>query len=357
MTALEAAYRALGAQLAPDGIPLHFGDPAAEFAHAAHGALIFDRTHEGRIALAGPVGDALALVHRQSTNDVAALRPGEARPTLFLNAQGRILDRVQVWHQPWGAQARVLVLTEPGRGDAVTDLLRRSIFFNDPVHVEPLHAALHTFALHGAGAVETAARFSPALGALGIGEGTADTAAGWSALRVKPVHGAAFVFIVTREAAAAVWQALHAAGARPSGGVAYNMLRIQAGRPAPGRELTGEYIPLELGLWDEVSFTKGCYTGQEIIARMESRGRQARVMLRVRLGGPADAPLPLRDETGREAGTLTSAVTLPDGDTVGIAVVKTAYAEAGSALFAGESRVPVLEKAIAGVQRHPVGGE
>ena len=58
----------------------------------------------------------------------------------------------------------------------------------------------------------------------------------------------------------------------PAGSLTYNVLRIRAGRPGVGHELSTDYIPLELGLWDEVSFTKGCYTGQEIIARMESRG-------------------------------------------------------------------------------------
>jgi aminomethyltransferase len=101
----------------------------------------------------------------------------------------------------------------------------------------------------------------------------------------------------------------------------YNILRIRAGSPGAGRELSEEYIPLELGLWDEVSFAKGCYTGQEIIARMESRGKLAKTISTVRIDALSESPVDLLID-GKRVGTLTSAVTAPDGTHYGIALLK-----------------------------------
>jgi aminomethyltransferase len=155
-------------------------------------------------------------------------------------------------------------------------------------------------------------------------------------LRDKPMSGGHWRIIVASENAPQVWAALLAAGAIPAGSLTYNVLRIRAGRPGVGRELTTEYIPLELGLWDEVSFTKGCYTGQEIIARMESRGRLAKTIVTLKLSENVEAPVKLVTD-GHEAGMLTSSVQTPDGDSIGIGVVKVAQAEIGAELLIGGS--------------------
>ncbi len=136
-------------------------------------------------------------------------------------------------------------------------------------------------------------------------------------LRDQPLSGAHYRLIVPEAQAADVWAALLeaalTAGLIPAGSLTYNALRIRAGRPAAGHELSTDYLPLEVGLWDEISFTKGCYTGQEIIARMESRGRLAKVMVTLRLDAAVEAPAPISLE-GREVGTLTSSVQTPDGE-------------------------------------------
>ncbi|MFN8450338.1 MAG: hypothetical protein U0521_17565 [Anaerolineae bacterium] len=127
-----------------------------------------------------------------------------------------------------------------------------------------------------------------------------------------------------------MWDALLANPALiPAGSLTYNVLRIRAGRPGVGRELSTEYLPLEVGLWDEVSFTKGCYTGQEIIARMESRGKLAKTIVALALDGWAEAPAKISLE-GREIGVMTSSVRTPDGELVGIGVVKLAAAQPGA---------------------------
>jgi tRNA-modifying protein YgfZ len=339
---MQDVHLRLGAALAPDGVPLHYGDQAAEFHAALGGAALMDRSHEGRLTLAGR--DKLALLHRMSTNDLESLKLGEGRPTLFTNPNARVLDRVTVYSRDDTA----LLITEPGRGEAVRQYLQRNIFFNDDVRLSDITATTRQFNLHGAQA--DAAIAAVGVPALPTMQGVEFAIGGVTAFiaRNKPLSGAHWTVITENQHAPVVWEALLATGlAQPAGSLAYNVLRISAGRPGVGRELSSEYIPLEIGLWDEVSFHKGCYTGQEIIARMESRGRVARTLIALKLDAPVNAPAPLSSE-GREIGTLTSSVTTPDGDHVGLGVVKVAFARVGAALTAGA--VPATITRLPGVQ-------
>ena len=342
---LQETYLALGAAVAGDGIPLHFGDVAAEYHAALNTAVLMDRSHEARLELTGR--DRLALPHRISTHELESLADHQARPTLFTNPNARILDRAFVAN----LGERVLMLGEPGRGAALFGYIQRNIFFNDDLRLRDLSAETRAFALHGAAANAVLMQ----LGANPNGENRVldvqIAGAQVIAVPIKPISAMGWTLIVPEAAAGAVWLALLEAGRgvdlRAAGSLAYNALRIRAGRPSVGRELSSEYIPLEVGLWDEVSFSKGCYTGQEIIARMESRGRLARTMVRVRLDAPLDAPADLTAD-GKNAGTLTSAVTAPDGEHLGIAVLKMAYAQPGRTLRAKNIGIEILD--YAGVQ-------
>ena len=111
-------------------------------------------------------------------------------------------------------------------------------------------------------------------------------------------------------------------------------------RMAAWRELTLDYIPLEAGLWDDVSFNKGCYTGQEIIARLESRGRLAKRLVRLTAGEPLAAGSALV-AGGKSAGTITSAADGPQG-VQALAYVKTAILEQGGTLSAGDITVSLV---------------
>lgn len=344
---IREVLQAAGATLAPDGIPLHFGDLAGEYDAALDGAILLLRSHEGRLALTGR--DRLALVQRISTNDVARLQSGSGCPTIFVNANGRILDRATILHQG----ERALALTEPGRGPALANYLRSNIFFSDEMLVEDISAATHQFALHGPQADRIISRLATDAEALQPFGHTEATIAGATCTiaRNTPLSGAHWTLIVPADAAAAVWQAIMEAGQdlglRPAGSLTFNALRIRAGRPAAGRELTQEYIPLEVGLWDEISFNKGCYTGQEIIARMESRNRLARVMVRLVLEQAVDAPADLIAD-GRIVGRLTSSVTSPRGEHFGIGVIRTAAYAENTALTMGANGATATVRDLAG---------
>lgn len=331
---LADVHRHLGGRLAPDGIPLDYGDLQAEYRAALEAAVLMDRSHEGRIEGAGR--DRLALIQRMSTNDVLALAENEGCPTIFTTPVGRIIDRIIVYHR--GDTA--LLLTDAGRGGAVQQYLQRNIFFNDEARYTDLAPSTRQLVLHGPNAAAVVTALAPDLPALLEMHSASITVGDTSVViaRTKPVSGTAWVIIAANDSAAAVWNAVLATGRShgllPAGSLTYNLLRIRAGRPGAGREASADFIPLEVGLWDEVSFSKGCYTGQEILARMESRGRLAKTIVSLRLDRFVEAPAPLlKDE--REVGRLTSSVTTPDGDSLGIGVVRLAAAQPGAVLDAG----------------------
>ncbi len=346
-TVLADLQRYLGATLADDGIPLQFGDLSAEYSAALNAAVLMDRSHEGRLSLRGP--DRLAFIQRMSTNDVLKLKADESTPTIFTNPVGRIIDRVTLVNRAEDA----LLLTEPGRGDAVRAYLQRNIFFNDQVELHDLAPETRQFVLLGPAADAVAAALGLSIEGdhpRGAWVNIADTPV--YAARIKPLIGAQWVLLAPTNSAEAIFETVLRAGAdnglKPAGSLTYNVLRIRAGRPGVGRELSTDYIPLEVGLWDEVSFSKGCYTGQEIIARMESRHKLAKTIVQLTLDQPMDTPSPLTLE-GRETGTLTSCATAPDGIIYGIGVVKVAAAVPGTVLLAGSAAQATIVR-LAGAQ-------
>lgn len=340
LTMLHEQY---GAVLAADGIPLHYGDLAAEYRAGLETAILLVRSHEGRLRLYG--ADRHGFLNRMSTNQLLGMAAGEGRTTIFTNANARIIDRVLVYNQP----DYLLMITEPGRADAVTAFLQRQIFFNDKVTIENITGQTFQLALHGAQADAVMDALSPGIAELPPlhGELIVLNNATFFVARRKHISGQHWLIVGEETDAAAVYAALMAAGQShglvPAGSLTYNTLRIRAGYPA-GREISSDYLPLEAGLWDAVSFSKGCYTGQEIIARMESRGRIARTLVSLHLAQFVEAPAPVLLD-GKPAGELTSSVQAPDGMLFALAIVKIAAAKPGTALTIGQN--PGVSAAVA----------
>jgi aminomethyltransferase len=120
----------------------------------------------------------------------------------------------------------------------------------------------------------------------------------------------------------------------------FDYLRIESGQPRFGLELRTDYIPLEANLWDDVSFNKGCYTGQEVIARMESRGRIAKKLVKLRSDAPIDSGAEIR-AAGKKAGQVTSTANGPQGP-LALAYIKTAFLEQDEQLTADEVPATVV---------------
>jgi len=345
---LQAFHQSQGATLASDGIPLHYGDLLKEYQAALNDAVLLERSHEGRLQLFG--NSRYEILNRMSTNKMVDMAENEGRPTIFTNPTARILDRIVVYNR----NEHLLMITEPGQADWLRNLLQRNIFFGDDARLVDITPLTKMFALHGAKADSIVAALGietnsivPLYGTeISIADATIYVA------RRKIISGSHWVFICPTEQAVAVYQAILQAGQAfgliPAGSLTYNSLRIRAGRPARP-ELNTDYIPLEIGLWDEVSFTKGCYTGQEIIARMESRAKLAKTIVALELTQFVQAPAEIYHD-GRSVGKLTSSVQAPTGEIFAMAVLKTDFIETGTELTVGENKVQAKVTGLLGEQ-------
>ncbi len=298
----------------------------AAYAAALHGAALADEGEAGRILMRGR--DRAALLHRLSTNDIERLRPGAGARSVLTTPIGRIIDVLAVH----ALDDALLLATSPGQGGAVWAHLKKNIFFQDQVALEAAGRSHGQLALYGPAAAEALRQALsadiPSLpphhsATLGFGGAQLIVAAR------PPIGGPSFTLYVPAEQLPAARAALLGAGALALDAATLDVLRVEAGYAASGRELSQEYIPLETGLHDAVSFSKGCYVGQEIIARMESRGRLAKRLMGLRLSAPASAPGKL-DVGGKEAGDLTSAAVSPRFGPIALAYVRSAHADPGT---------------------------
>lgn len=285
---------------------------------------IADERAAGRIFMRGR--DRAALLHRLSTNDIERLKPHEGTLTVLTTPIGRIIDMLTVH----ALDDALLIITSPDQGPPVFRHLRQNIFFNDQATLEPAGRTHAQIAVYGPQAARVLAELTGAEIHLPLHGITTATLAGVNLLmaRRKPIGGDSFTLYLPSDGYDAVHAALRGAGAATLDAETLDVLRVEQGYGAFGRELSQEYIPLETGLLDAVSFTKGCYVGQEIIARMESRGRLAKRLCGLRLSQPVAAPAKLQAD-GKDAGDLTSAVVSPRFGPIALAYVRAAYAEPG----------------------------
>jgi folate-binding protein YgfZ len=322
-------------------------DTASPAYHAAlNGAALADEGSAGRVFMRGK--DRTALLQRLSTNDIARLRPGQGARTVLTTPIGRIIDVLTV-HV---LEDALLIVSSPGQGGPVWAHLKKNIFFNDQVSLEAAGRSHGQLALYGPGAAALLEEVSGAvLSELRPQHTATIDLAGVQVLaaRREPIGGASFALYLPAEQLDAVRDALVAVGAVPLDAATLDILRVERGYGAFGRELSQEYIPLETGLLDAVSFTKGCYVGQEIIARMESRGRLAKMLRGLKLttddrrptsnddtsvvSGQWSVVAPAKLEVdGKEAGDLTSVVLSPRFGPIGLAYVRSAHAAPGGSV-------------------------
>jgi aminomethyltransferase len=291
----------------------------AEIYNAANQEAVWtDRSDLGMLYLTG--ASRLDLLHRMSTQAVKSLASGQGAATILTSDIGRIVDRLILYA---GSQS-VYATTGEGNGDRIARYLMRFVFFNDDLHIKDIGAETAVLAVYGPQAAQklTAAGFSEV--DLPRHHWREEKLDGVSLYlhRADPVCGDGYFVtcnLADKEAAIARLTAVNLPAASPD---EFEMLRVASGLPRYGRELTLDYIPLEANLWDDISFTKGCYIGQEIIARMESRGRLAKKLVRL----TADQPLTIGatiTANGKTVGAVTSAAVTPHA-AVALGYVKTA---------------------------------
>jgi folate-binding protein YgfZ len=284
---------------------------------------VADRSSLGRLVATGP--DLLGLLHRLSTGDVKDLEPGEGGETVVTTAKGRIVERVFVHHL---GDDGVLLVTGPGGAPRVRAHLQRFTFAEN-TGLTDVTAGTFAVTLFGPKWPEAARAVGiPELPPYGSVTCTVAT------VRVHAVGTNGFdanglLVVGPLEGTSGVRQALIGAATGVGGGAieadALEAWRMLRGLPAAGRELTEDYNPLEAGLAAAVSFTKGCYVGQEVVARLNTYGKVSRTLIVLELepGAPVPALGSPVIRNGSAIGSVTSAM-LPPGRSrpVALAYVK-----------------------------------
>lgn len=281
-------------------------------------AVLVDRSSLGMLKFSGQ--SRLDLINRMSTNKVDGLRAGEGAATVLTTDVARIFDRLILY----ASSEAVYCLTGENNAENIARYLMRFVFFNDDFHIEDISRDTAVFAIYGPQARTrlTAVGFPDE--ELALHHWRECQIKGVTAYlhRTDPINEGGYFVMCQMADKDAIWQRLTQSGLVVADETAFDFLRIEAGLPRYGRELTLDYIPLEADLWADVSFQKGCYTGQEIIARMESRGKLAKQLTRLQ----PDSPVQPGDDiiiNGQKAGTYTSVAAGPDG-AVALGYVKTA---------------------------------
>lgn len=275
-----------------------------EYAAIRKFAALFDQPHRGVIEITG--GDRVEFLNRMLTQELKGIAPFQARPSFWLNRKGRI-------------EADLRVIELPGRTlfDLDVHAVARTVeglssyVITEDVAVADLTASTHRLALHGPRALDllvsaTTAEDGPALEALAPRQACTRRAGGatLTVFRDDSTGAPGYGLIVPTNQTGAVYDLLMATGHDPEPGVAdalrtvqspgarlrlrpigwhaFNVARIEAGTPLYNVDFGPDSLPAQTGvLHDRVSFTKGCYLGQEVVARMHSRGHSKSILRRL----------------------------------------------------------------------------
>ena len=308
-----------------------------EYASATEGVGLADRSHLGRLRMSG--ADALDLLNRLSTNNLDDIAIGDLQGTVLTTNKGRIIDLLYVLRQ----DDHLLVFTGPETRQRVAEWIDFYTFIEDVV-VEDVTEETAMLSVVGRAAASTL----PQLADMPLYSSAPLTIHGVDvvALRTDFAGVDGYDLIAPVEQAAALWDALTAMGAAPVGSQALELVRISNGIAGYSSELGEDYNPIEAGLMDFISFNKGCYIGQEVVARLNTYDKVQKHLVKLSWDG-GDAPeLPadlLHD--GRKVGTLTSAVKAIDGDRfIGLGFVRKAHVEEGVRLLTEENVEVVVEE-------------
>ncbi len=300
-------HRAAGAQLRADPpAVLTFGDVPAEYAAATEGCALFDATMLGAIKVTG--ADAQDFLHRITANEVRKLAPGTCARNLLLTSKGKVQFLFDVFREA----DRVRLAIPAMRAKALADALEM-YHFSEKVAFEVANDRTAPLELIGPRAPDVVRALS---GLDALPAQSAWVEARWQdaplVVAALPVAGSAgFRLDAGPERVSALWRALVDAGARPAGIVARDILRVEAVAAEWGADIDENVYPQEARLESAFSLTKGCYTGQEVIAKIDTYGGLNKRLVALRVSH--DDPVPrgtrlarLDDGEWRDLGMVTS---------------------------------------------------
>ncbi|MBX2865331.1 MAG: folate-binding protein [Leptolyngbyaceae cyanobacterium MAG.088] len=298
-----------------------------------------DRSHWGRIQITG--ADRLRFLHNQTTNAFELLTPGQGCETVFVTSTARTLDLASAYVD----EDNVLLMVSPGMASELIAWMDRYIFFADKVALSDQTDTTFAITLLGPHPDQLLTK-------LELPQPNSDICshihANWpienidlQIVRETGLGLPGYTLIGPRDHGTALknWLIEHQVTTLSS--QAWEALRIRQGRPMPGHELTDKDNPLEAGLWHTISFEKGCYIGQETIARLNTYQGVKKQLWGFKLGKPVNADTILKLE-GAQVGKLTSIAT-DDTGIWAIGYLRTKAGGIGLTLNAENTTAEVVE--------------
>ncbi|MCS7309027.1 MAG: hypothetical protein NZ741_02280 [Armatimonadetes bacterium] len=319
--------------------PAAYGEVEAEYQVLREGAALLEMGTLGKIRVRGD--DRLTYLQGQLSQDVLPLREaGRGALSCLLKPTGQMLSEMVLF----SSGDAVLLITPPHTRHTVQQRLEQFVILED-VEVEDIsdsYTLLHV----------TGARSTACLTRWGITEPLPLWQGKTVPWQGQPLHllrtdrcgEQGYDLLAPVESAEQLREVLQEAGAQPIGYEAFHVRRVEAGIPLFGIDMDENTIPLEAGLGERaISFTKGCYTGQEVIHRIYSRGHTNRSLVGLRLFGetlpPSRAPISAGER--RDAGWVTSAVrSLSLGVVIALGYLRNEYVAPGTTVVVQQEPSP-----------------
>src|SRR6185436_2079832 len=320
-------------------VPANYGDVESEYAAVRNGAGLIDLSLRGRIRVTG--SEAVLFLNGLVTNDMKTLDENRWMRAVFPNVQGRILAAVRIARTTDG----FLIDTENATHDRALKTIERFTLAGD-FKVTDLSDSTTMLTVQGKAAKEVVEKI--------VGEAIALDQNGareivWrdqTLTLMRATHTAedGFDLIVPTENATALWDTLVEAGAHPTGYDALEKLRIEAGVPRFGPDMDETNVVTETNLDDAISYTKGCYLGQEIIVRIKHRGHVAKKLTGLAFDNEVtiEPGATVQSDAGADVGRITSATFSPTlKRTVALAYIKYEFLNTGTTVKVSSSGGPV----------------
>ena len=289
----------------------------------------------GRIRVSG--SEATMFLNGLITNDVKNLAQNRWMPAVFPTVQGRLIGAVRVIR---ANDPSLLIDTETASHEAVLKTISRFTLAGD-FKVSDVTAETALLTLQGQGAAEILQKvFDHGVSDLpenGVGETTWQNFA-VTIIRASHTGEDGFDLVIDLSHAPELQKALESAGAQPIGADTFEILRVEAGIARFGVDMDETNVVPETNLDDAVSFTKGCYVGQEIIVRIKHRGHPAKKLtgLRFETDQQIEPGAIIRSQENQEIGRVTSAVISPRLGSIGLGYVRYEYLADGTHVVVGD---------------------
>lgn len=305
----------------------HFGDPDTEYQTVVDGGVgLVDFAARDTLVIEG--SDSVPWLQGLVTNDLMELQnEGSGQLTSVVNSKGRLVAEMRLLHMP---EMFVADLEHGNLAEGLLGHLRHHIITED-VQLHDRSEATAKFGLFGSTAAQALTRVAELEASpetLDAFDGTWGAIAGVDIVvqRCDWTGEPGFLVSCARPSQLTVWNALSEM-ATPIGHDTFETLRIEAGVPRYGAELSDDIIPLEAGLDETIAYDKGCYLGQEIIARLDTLGTPAKELRTLVFdGGAAPVEDAKVEVDGRKAGFVASSVWSPRLQTpIALAYVKRKY--------------------------------